>query len=225
MAARPSTRTRSIDPGTNEPEHTSGAVTSRRNAAVTVPGLSVSEGAQTAGILQQRLLSLVDLSLTLKHIHWNVVGPSFIAVHQMLDPQYAGVQTMVDETAERIATLGAVPSGLPGRIVDGRTWDDYELERADAIAHLGALDMVYRGVIEDHRAAIETVGSLDPISEDLLIGHTRELEMYQWFVRSHLIDWAGGVATAGATTELGAAKAVAAKTRQRNMRGSRAAVR
>src|SRR3712207_8342276 len=41
-------------------------------------------------------------SLTLKHIHWNVVGPHFIAVHEMIDPQVDAVRLMVDAIAERI---------------------------------------------------------------------------------------------------------------------------
>jgi starvation-inducible DNA-binding protein len=36
-------------------------------------------------MMQGRLVGLVDLALTLKHIHWNVVGPDFISVHTMLD--------------------------------------------------------------------------------------------------------------------------------------------
>jgi starvation-inducible DNA-binding protein len=177
-------------------------------ATFTVPGLDADDGRRTAEILQDRLVSMADLGAVLKHIHWNVVGPHFIAVHQMLDPQYAGVQGMIDELAERIATLGGVPRALAGAIVDQRSWDDYELDRADAIAHLGALDVVYSGVIRDHREAIDEVGDLDPMSEDLLVGATRELEQYQWFVRSHLADWAGGMATAGAVTEIDAARAV-----------------
>ena len=193
-------------------------VTSTRQAAFTVPTLSVGDGSTVAAALQARLVSLVDLSLTLRHIHWNVVGPNFIAVHQMLDPQYQGVALMVDETAERIATLGAVPSGLPGRLVAGRSWDDYDLDRADSLAHLGALDLVYTGVIEGHRAAIDAVGDLDSITEDLLVGQTGVLEKYQWFVRSHLVDWAGGVANAGARTELTAATATARRTDRRTER-------
>lgn len=38
-------------------------------------------------LLQRRLVALLDLHLTLKHVHWNVTGPNFIAVHEMLDPQ------------------------------------------------------------------------------------------------------------------------------------------
>ena len=188
-------------------------VSSTRQATFTVPSLSIADGADVAERLQRRLVSLIDLSLTLKHIHWNVVGPNFIGVHQMLDPQHAGVQMMVDDLAERIATLGAVPSGLPGRIVDQRTWTDYDLDRADSIAHLGALDMVYQGVIADHRNEVEALDELDPVSQDLLIGQTATLEKYHWMVRSHLADWAGGMSNAGASSEIGAANAVAAKSR------------
>jgi starvation-inducible DNA-binding protein len=195
-------------------------VSSDRMAAFTVPGLDADDGRRTAEILQDRLVATADLALVLKHIHWNVVGPHFIAVHQMLDPQYVGVQAMVDELAERIAALGGVPRALPGAIVERRSWDDYELDRADAIAHLGALDLVYSGVISDHREAIEELGDLDPMSEDLLVGATRELEQYQWFIRSHLADWAGGMATAGAVTETDAARAVLDKRPRPGSRGT-----
>jgi starvation-inducible DNA-binding protein len=193
-------------------------VSSSRSASFTVPTLSLKDGSTVADTLQGRLMSLVDLSLTLKHIHWNVVGPNFIGVHEMLDPHYAGVLTMIDDLAERISTLGGVPSGLPGRLVRDRSWNDYDLDRADAIAHLGALDLVYQGVIADHRSAIDRVAKLDNISEDLLIGQTGVLERYHWFVRSHLEDFAGGMANAGATSEGDAARAVAAK--RRSPRGS-----
>ena len=126
-----------------------------------------------AAILQDRLNALNDLALTLKHIHWNVVGPNFIAVHTMLDPQVDAVRLMVDDTAERIATLGGSPVGTPGALVASRSWDDYSLGRDDALAHLGALDLVYAGVIESQRKAIETTEELDPVTEDMLIGHSR----------------------------------------------------
>jgi starvation-inducible DNA-binding protein len=152
----------------------------------TVPGLDRAAAAEVADALQDRLLALIDLTLTLKHIHWNVVGPTFISVHEMLDPQYAGVSAMVDDVAERIATLGSEPNGLPGHLVATRRWEDYPHHRAQVPVHLRALDAVYEGVIRDNRSAIERLGALDPLSEDLLVGQTRDLEMYQWFVRAHL---------------------------------------
>ncbi|PZR51983.1 DNA starvation/stationary phase protection protein [Xylanimonas oleitrophica] len=172
----------------------------------TVPSLTPEEGAKAAEILQERLNSLNDLHLTLKHIHWNVVGPNFIGVHEMLDPQVDAVRAMVDEIAERIATLGVAPVGTPGALVEARTWEDYSLGRATAIEHLGALDEVYRGVIEAHRKAATDTEEIDDVTNDMLIGHLRDLEQFHWFVRAHLENSGGALSTEGAVTELDAAR-------------------
>ncbi|MEV4900261.1 DNA starvation/stationary phase protection protein [Citricoccus sp. NPDC055426] len=160
-------------------------------AKYTVPGLEVEDGHRVAEILQMRLHALNDLALTLKHAHWNVVGPNFIAVHEMLDPQVDVVRGFVDETAERVATMGLSPKGTPGAITSERTWEDYAVGRADTLTHISALDKVYDGVIADHRNAIEEAGKLDPMAEDLLVGQTRELELFQWFLRSFLSNATG----------------------------------
>ncbi len=149
------------------------------------PGLSVEATRQLVESLQDRLASLTDLHLTLKHIHWNVTGPTFIAVHEMLDPQVDAVRLMADDVAERISTLGGVPVGTPGALVERRGWQDYSVGRADAAEHLPALDRVYAGVIGDHRAATALAGELDPVTEDLLVSQTRELEKLHWFIRAH----------------------------------------
>lgn len=180
-------------------------VTSDADAPMTVPGLDTATGHAVGDALQMRVHALNDLQLTLKHAHWNVVGPHFIGVHEMLDPQIDGVRAMVDVLAERMSTLGVPPNGLPGALVAARTWDDYDLDRADTAAHLAALDLVYTGVIEDHRAAIEAVGD-DPVTEDILIGQTGELEQYQWFVRAHLQGTSGALVSDGAQDEVGAAR-------------------
>src|SRR5579871_1642932 len=174
--------------------------------AYTVPGMKNDSAERVIKLLQDRLNALNDLALTLKHIHWNVTGPNFIAVHTMLDPQVDGVRAMVDDTAERIATLGGSPVGTPGALVKQREWDDYSIGRADAIAHLGALDLVYAGIIEAHRDAIEETEELDLISQEMLIEQTGQLEQFQWFVRAHLESANGVLSTAGAETETAAAK-------------------
>src|ERR1700733_1600575 len=111
------------------------------------------------------------------------------------------VPGMADETAERIAALGASPVGTPGALVAQRDWDDYSIGRADAIAHLGALDVVYSGIIEAHRAAIEETEELDPVTQDMLVGQSGQLEQFHWFVRAHLESASGSLVTSGARTE------------------------
>ncbi len=183
-------------------------------AKFTVPGISAKHGQRAAEILQERLVALIDLKLTLKHIHWNVVGPAFIGVHMMLDPQVDGVAAMVDKTAERIATLGSAPNGLSGNLVASREWDDYSLLRATVAEHLGALDVVYNGVIGDHRVAMDDMEELDLVSQDMLVQQTAELEQYHWFVRAHLESSSGRLSTTGAATETAASRASAKGARK-----------
>lgn len=173
----------------------------------TAPGLSLEDGATVAKTLQDRLYALNDLALTLKHVHWNVVGPHFIAVHEMLDPHEAEVREAIDETAERIATLGVAPDGTSGAIVAERSWSNYSLGRASTNEHLGALDEVYTGLIEDHRKARAIVEDLDPVTEDLLIDQIGKLELFQWFIRAHLENTSGVLSTADAEGEAEAASA------------------
>ena len=170
-----------------------------------IPGLSEEGSAELAQLLQKRLSAYNDLHLTLKHVHWNVVGPSFIGVHEMIDPQVELVRGYADEVAERIATLGATPKGTPGAIVGDRTWEDYSLGRDTVPAHLAALDLVYIGVITDLRKAIEQAGEIDPVTEDLLVDQAGELEQFQWFIRAHLESSGGSLVHEGATTEVDAA--------------------
>jgi starvation-inducible DNA-binding protein len=186
--------------------------------AYSVPGLKHQDAVEVIRLLQDRLNALNDLALTLKHVHWNVVGPHFIGVHQMLDPQVEAVRLMVDETAERIATLGGSPAGTPGAIVAQRSWDDYAVGRADTSEHLGALDVVYAGVIEATRNAVKDTEDLDPVTQDMLISHSAQLEQFQWFVRAHLENGEGTLSTAGARTEKTAARAARTRTPRRTAR-------
>lgn len=180
-----------------------------QNAKYTLPGLTAQQGNRIATILQDRLWALNDLQLVLKHAHWNVVGRNFIGVHEMLDPQVDEVRAAVDDVAERIAALGYSPDGRAGSLVAGRTWDDYSVGRAGVLQHLGALDMVYSGVIEDHRKALDEVGELDKVTEDMLISQTAGLEAFQWFVRAHLEDGEGNLSVQGANSENDAAQRAA----------------
>ena len=185
---------------------------SRKKVTFLPAGLDRKASEELVGILQARLVSLLDLGLTLKHIHWNVVGPHFIGVHQMLDPQAARVNELIDQLAERITTLGGSPDGRPGSIVKQRTWEDYSLGRDLVDAHLGALDHVYIGVITSHRDAIDATEEIDPVTQDILIAQTEDLEQFHWFVRAHLEDAGGRLVDAGTGTE----KTAAARSRSRS---------
>ena len=151
----------------------------KARAAVVNAGASMSRPAMMGrdrdwmragrGILPRREAGQAPAPRRAACAHWNVAGPNFIAVHEMLDPQVDEVLAMADETAERIAALGGSPSGRP---------DDY----------LRALDKYYDAFIKDDRTAIKELDDLDVISSNIIQDHVQKLEQFQWFMRSHLID-------------------------------------
>jgi starvation-inducible DNA-binding protein len=168
-------------------------------------GMTPAQAEKTGTLLQGRLTDLLDLSLTLKHAHWNVVGAEFLPVHRLLDEWVAAVRTMTDDTAERIATLGGIPNGLPGQLAAARPWSDYAIGRGVASAHLGALDLVYDRVVGSHRQTIAELTDTDLVSADMLTQQTTDLEKQQWLIRAQLQDTTGTLPTEGRRDQLDAA--------------------
>lgn len=170
-------------------------MTDRTRIHFTVPGIGRDEAGQIIDLLQRQLNHDNALHLTLKHVHWNVVGPNFIGVHEMLDPQIDAVRTMADQVAERIATLGGSPNGTPGALAGDAEHDTYPIGRADTVEHLEALDMVYRNVIGGSRTVADELDKLDLVTQDLIVEHLHSLELFHWFVRAHLESPTGRLAT------------------------------
>ena len=152
-----------------------------------VPGLDEAASEKIIAILSNRLAQEQEAALVLKHAHWNVTGPNFIAVHEMIDPEVDAVLAQADETAERISTLGGSPDGRPDAIVRQRTWKGVDLTGHRPTAdYLKALIDYYDVFIADDRKAIAELDELDVISSNIIQDHVQELEKFQWFMRSHL---------------------------------------
>ena len=155
--------------------------------AFVVPGLDEAASEKAIAILQNRLSQEQEAALVLKHAHWNVTGPNFIAVHEMLDPEVEAVLAQADETAERIATLGGTPDGRADAITRNRTWKPFDVDgRAGTEKYLEALIEYYDAFIADDRKALAELDELDVISSNIIQDHVQELEKFQWFMRSHL---------------------------------------
>lgn len=153
----------------------------------TNPGLDEETSEKIITILQNRLSNEQEAALVLKHAHWNLVGPNFIAVHEMLDPEVDSVLNQADETAERISQLGGSPMGRADDVVANRSWDKFELTgRKSVEEYLKALIAYYEQFIAADREAIKQLDELDVISSNIVQDHVQDLEKFLWFMRAHL---------------------------------------
>ncbi|MER6497832.1 DNA starvation/stationary phase protection protein [Streptomyces sp. NPDC001455] len=146
--------------------------------------LSESDLQVVGDALQGALVDLIDLSLVAKQVHWNVVGPRFRSVHLQLDEVVDTARRHSDSVAERASALGVNPDGRSGTIArttaiasvpEGWVTDGHAVE-----ALVSALGVV----IGRMRERIEKTGGPDPVSQDLLIGLTGDLEKHAWMFQA-----------------------------------------
>lgn len=139
------------------------------------------EDSRTVGdALQGTLTDLVDLSLVAKQVHWNVVGSRFRSIHRQLDEVVSTARTHADTVAERASALGISPDGRAETVAKTSgiaTVADGWIQDPDAVrVMVTALD----GLIVRMRERIEATEKPDRVTQDVLIGLTREIEMHRW---------------------------------------------
>ncbi|MGV3485291.1 MAG: Dps family protein [Planctomycetaceae bacterium] len=148
------------------------------------PILPAAKQKETSELLQQSLVNLVDLSLLLKQAHWNVVGSHFRAVHLQLDEIIVTVRDASDETAERMSTLGIAPDGRSSTVAKRTSLQAYPDGFQKVETTLTLVSNALNETIHGLREAIDKLGDLDPISEDLFIGISASLEKHLWMVQA-----------------------------------------
>lgn len=134
--------------------------------------------------LQGALVDLVDLSLVSKQVHWTIVGPRFLPIHRQLDEVVASAREHADTVAERASALGLAPDGRAETVAKtsgieaiGGGWNkDTESVRI-LVAALAA-------VIKRMRERIRATDEPDPVTQDLLIGLTADLEKHHWMFQA-----------------------------------------
>ncbi len=135
-------------------------------------------------LLQRNLTNLIDLTLLMKQAHWNVVGPNFRSIHLQLDEIIATVRNASDEVAERISTLGVAPDGRSSSVAAQSDLEPYPQDFVNVSETIERVADAMKTTIDAIRTAIEKVGDLDPISEDLCIATSAQLEKHLWMLQA-----------------------------------------
>ena len=149
-------------------------------------GLSKTERKDVTEALTRALADSYAVYLKTHGYHWNVRGPEFFALHNLLEQQYRDIWAALDEIAERIRALGEfAPQGYAAfanltSIKDG----DPTKEAAEMLRELMR---DHETLIATSRAGVEAAEEAgDVASADLLTQRLTAHEKFAWMLRSTL---------------------------------------
>ena len=149
--------------------------------------LSAEQRTSLAQLLNERLADLIDLGLQAKQAHWNVKGPTFIALHELFDSVAEEIEVFVDDVAERVVALGGIAEGTIGIVGKRTKLAAYPPNITSGRDHVEALSTALATVGKAVRADIDRATELgDADTADLFTGISRDIDKKLWFVEAHL---------------------------------------
>ena len=147
-------------------------------------GLTAGYRKDMAGSLSDILASTYQLTIKSHVYHWNVVGPLFKPLHELLEEHYNALFGATDVIAERIRALGHLaPVSLSGA-------KDFAPSSKD-VDHTSAQSMVedliatHEEAVRAMRKAAGTAGDNDDVvTEDMLTARLTFHETALWMLRA-----------------------------------------
>lgn len=142
--------------------------------------------------LNARLADGIDLALAVKQAHWNLKGPQFIGVHEMLDGFRDELDDLNDKVAERAVQLGATAFGTTQVVAETSKLAPYPTDVYAIADHLAALIdryATYANAVRDNIDETDEAGDND--TSDLFTEVSRAVDKQLWFLEAHIQEPTG----------------------------------
>lgn len=151
-----------------------------------VAGLNDNTRNKVIDLLNARLSDVISLAMATKQAHWNIKGPGFIGLHELLDEVADRLRESSDLIAERAVILGGFARGTTEVVAQETTMAAYPVEERDIQIHIEALRERFLDVGSKIRAAIDESGDIgDDDTEDLFTEVSRQIDKDAWFIAAN----------------------------------------
>lgn len=148
-----------------------------------VAGLDGQARKKSIDVLNGCVAETIALRLAVKQAHWNLKGPGFIGVHEMLDAVSARLGESTDTMAERAVVLGGSAHGTLEAVAETTKMAAYPVEEQDINDHIKALKDRFLSVGEIVRKGIDATGDAgDEGTADVLTEVSRAIDQDAWFI-------------------------------------------
>jgi starvation-inducible DNA-binding protein len=142
---------------------------------------------QIVDLCNARLADAIDLHLQAKQAHWNVKGPSFIALHELFDKVADEAEEFADLIAERATALAGTAEGTVQVVQKRTTLPAYPLDVVLDLDHVERLSGSLAAFGKSARAAIDQSNEVgDADTADLFTEISRAADKTLWFVEAHI---------------------------------------
>lgn len=138
-------------------------------------------------LLNARLADGIDLSLITKQAHWNLKGPMFIAIHEMLDGFRDELDDLTDTMAERVTQLGGTALGTSQIVAKSSKLKPYPIDIYAIHDHLRELIGHYAAFANAIRKNIDEADEAgEPDTADVFTQVSRAVDKQLWFLEAHV---------------------------------------
>ncbi|MEB3357662.1 MAG: Dps family protein [Synechococcales bacterium] len=149
-------------------------------------GLTDEQRQGVIDLLNRDLADSYLLIIKTKKYHWDVVGPQFRSVHEMLEEQYEQLSENIDAIAERIRALGGYPIGTAESFLKLGSIQEHTGDLPTATEMMDRLadsnEMIVRNLRDHIEQCEEQFG--DRVTADFLSQIAEGHEANAWMLRS-----------------------------------------
>lgn len=132
-------------------------------------------------LLNQQVADLNVFFVKLHHYHWFVKGPQFYTLHEKFEEIYDEVNSLFDEYAERLITVGGTPASSLSEYLSLTT-----LTEASETATKDMLNAIISDLtvlVDTNNTIIKVAGALDDeVTVDLAVATNASLEKHRWML-------------------------------------------